>query len=291
MNIFTNKSIIAGGLMSALLLLSGCSMFQKTEKKAAVLPTDREQIAKDKVAKTYTPEELAKGVVKGDWAIETVNGKAAKGEETPFLKFVPNEKKVYGNNGCNVLNAQYAYNAADSTLRFSQVITTMRACATQGITDYEINKALDETRYYSWELRGSQYFLYFYDSHRKEVMSLMHQNFQFLNGTWSVVAIGDEAVVNPDMKIVIDVDEGKLHGNTGCNLLNGEFTTDMESANKISFQRIATTRMACPDMSQETEFVVALEDAAYARPVSRDKVLLLSDSGKMVLELKRSSDK
>lgn len=276
---------------TSLVTLAGCGLLQKTEKKEAVLPTDREQIQKDKAAKTYTPEELAKGVVRGDWAVEKVGRKDAVGEESPFLKFVPDEKRVYGNNGCNVLNAEYTYNPADSTIRFSQVITTMRACGKSGITDIEINQALDATHFYSWEQKDSQYYLYFYDASHRLVMTLMHQNFQFLNGTWGVTAINENPVNVPDMKIVIDVDEGKLHGNTGCNLLNGGFTTDMETANRISFQKIATTRMACPDDSHETEFVVALEDAAYARPISPVKVLLLDEAGKVVLELHRVSDR
>lgn len=275
---------------AAAMSMASCSMLQKTPKKPAVLPTDREQIQKDKAAKTYTPEELAKGIVRGDWAIEEVVGKQAKGEDAPFLKFVPDEKRVYGNNGCNVINAGYSYNPADSTLSFSNIASTMRECGTPGITDTEINVALGATRYYTWQLKDSQYYLYLFDAKHVKVMTLMHQNFQFLNGTWSVTAINEEPVNVPDMKIVIDVDEGKLHGNTGCNLLNGDFTIDMERANSISFQKIATTRMACPDESHETEFVVALEDAAYARPISATKVLLLDNSGKVVLELSRASD-
>ncbi len=66
-------------------------------KKEAVLPTDREKIVQ-LVSAVYTSEDLAKGIVKGDWAIETVNSKPAVGETAPYLKFVPNEKRVYGNN-------------------------------------------------------------------------------------------------------------------------------------------------------------------------------------------------
>lgn len=286
-----NKFIIASFAAVSILTLGSCSLFHKTEKAPAVLPTDREQIQKDKTAKTYTPEELAKGVVRGDWAIEKVGNRDAVGEDAPFLKFVPEEKRVYGNNGCNALNAEYTYSPKDSTIRFSQAITTLQACSKQGITDIEINQALNATRFYSWEQKDSQYYLYFYDSSHRNAMTLMHQNFQFLNGTWGVTAINENPVNVPDMKIVIDVDEGKLHGNTGCNIMNGNFTTDMGTANSISFQKIITTRMACHDDSHETEFVVALEDAAYARPISPTKVLLLDNSGKVVLELQRTSDK
>lgn len=287
-----------------IILLSGCSLIQnlgrpgsssenaqksKTKKKH-VLPLDREQLMIDKSAKTYTPEELAKGVVKGDWAIETVNGKTAAGGDTaPFLKFVPAEKRVYGNNGCNVINASYTYNPKDSTLSFSNIATTMMECYESNST--AINQALNTTAYYKWRLEDSQYYLYFFDRSHREVLSLMHQNFDFLNGTWQVMAIEEEAIDNPDMKFVIDVDEGYIHGNTGCNIFNGKLEIDMDSPNSISFSRIAMTKMACPQMNMEAPFIVALEGASYARPISPEKVLLMDDQHRVVLELVRTSDK
>jgi len=289
------KDITLVSVVSFLLVgMTSCDLFKKSaigSDYQVVLPTDREQILKDKEAKTYAPEELKKGTVKGDWVIEKVGDREAIGEKPPFLKFVPGDGKVYGNNGCNVLNANYIYNPADSTISFQNIITTMMACGKQGITDIEVNTALNSARYYSWKLKDTQYYLYLYDRNHVLLMTLMHQNFQFLNGTWRIVAINETPVDVPDMKLVIDVEEGKLHGNTGCNILNGTLTTDMEIPNSISFQQIATTRMACPDMTSETEFIVALEDAAFARPISRDKVLLLDNQGKVVLELVRSSDR
>ena len=89
------------------------------------------------------------------------------------------------------------------------------------------------------------------------------------------------------MKIMIDVDEGKLHGNTGCNILNGRMDINMEEANSISFSAIAVTRMACPDMNHETSLIVALEEATAARPVSPVEVLLFNAMGKKVLTLQR----
>ena len=61
-------------------------------KTDAVLPQDREKIHENASAKAYTSEELGRGVVKGDWAIEKVMGQTAVGETAPFLKFVPSEK-------------------------------------------------------------------------------------------------------------------------------------------------------------------------------------------------------
>lgn len=288
------KSTIIPMIMLALIPVGACSSLGKKEsqdvKKEAVLPTDREKIVQP-VSAVYTSEDLSKGVVKGDWAIESVNGKPAVGEKAPFLKFSPEEKKVYGNNGCNVLNASYRYNPADSTLSFSDFATTMMACGMEGITDYEVNAALAAAHFYTWRLNGDDYYLTLYDADRQPVMELMHQNFQFLNGTWAVKEIDGQSVNNPDMKLVIDVDEGKVHGNTGCNILNGSLETDMDAANSISFQGIALTRMACPEGSYETQFVMALEEAMRAKPLKNGRVELIDSEGKAVLLLERTSDK
>lgn len=285
---------ILPALMLAILPLGSCSSLKnkggEDVKKETVLPTDREKIVKP-VSAVYTSEDLEKGIVKGDWAIETVNGKQAVGEKAPYLKFVPSEKRVYGNNGCNIINASYKYNPADSTLSFSGIASTMMACGMEGITDIEINAALDAAMFYSWRLNGDDYYLTLFDADHQPVMELMHQNFQFLNGTWAVREIDGQAVNVPDMKLVIDVDEGKLHGNTGCNIINGTLETDMDAANSISFQGIGMTRMACPDANYETQFVMALEQASKAKPIKDNQVALIDDQGNVVLLLERTSDK
>lgn len=273
-------------------VMSGCGIFNKNSAKInPVLPHDRESIAIKKEQMTFTPEEIKKGIVKGDWAIETVYGKKAVGEQAPFVKFVPSEKRMYGNNGCNVINATYNYNPKDSTISFDNMASTMMMCAKEGLTDYEINTALGSTRYYSWKVDGSDYYLTFYDETGRQVMVLMHQNFEFLNGTWRVSKINDQPVTVEGVKLVIDVAEGKLHGNTGCNILNGNLEVDMEHPNSISFSAIAMTRMACPDQSHETAFVVALEEVAAARPVSGNEVILYNDQHQPVLTLVRTDDR
>ena len=296
--------ILAGGsLFSLLLLAGGCSsfngLFGSNDKKSStkeeikedpVLPRDREQIGATEDLKSYTAEDIKNGTVKGDWAIETVNGKKTVGEKAPYLKFVPSEKRVYGYNGCNYLNGPYTYDSAKHTLSFGDLASTMMLCQMTGITDYEINMALSQVTGYDWEAVDSDYYLYLNDATGKRVMTLMHQNFDFLNGTWLVKQIDDTAVNDPEMKMVIDVDEGKIHGNTGCNLYNGSMEIDMEEANSISFSAIGVTRMACPEPNHETALLVALEEASTARPVSKDEVRLFNSQGKQVLRLVRTTD-
>lgn len=287
-------------LLGMVLPLCACNVFKKNTEtpqggstaitKESVLPNDRQNIVQP-VSAVYTSADLAKGIVKGDWAIETVNGEKVVGEKAPYLKFVPQENKVYGNNGCNVINAEYQYNPADSTIQFFYLASTMRLCSKPGLTDIEINRALDAVRFYSWELNGDDYYICLYNEDHDQVMELMHQNFQFLNGTWSVKEIAGEPVNLEKMKLVIDVDEGKIHGNTGCNVLNGKLDINMDSPNSISFQAISKTLMLCPDENYETQLIVALEDATKAKALKGGKVELLNGQDKTVLVLERTSDK
>lgn len=309
-----NKNILKGivAALATVMPLCSCSILNSgnvkssgnqagavsgtTGKPVAVEPGDRENVAPSRKSSTYSPEELAKGVVTGDWAIVTVAGKTAVGGvKAPFLKFYPAEKRVYGNNGCNTYNADYIYNPKDSTLRFTNSLTTMMACES-GVTDIEVNTALAATRYYSWNHDETRYYMTFYDASHQPVMTLMHQNFQFLNGTWQVVSIKDlnlltlpeDKAPESPLMMVIDIDEGKVHGNTGCNILNGSIEVNMEAPNSISFVNMATTRRMCPPESNyENEFVVALEEVTTAHPVDKNTVELINGSGKVIITLKR----
>lgn len=301
------KKIIQVAALAAILMAGGCSSLripfargtQKSETESnnkntnnkntshKILPTDREEIHSSHQEKTYSAKDLEEGTVTGDWIIEKVNGKPAIGESTPFLKMVPAEKRVYGNNGCNTINATYVYNPQEKQISFKDIISTMRLCSMEGISDIDINIALDATRTYTWDHEGDEYYLHFFDSDGNEVMTLMHQNFDFLNGTWHISAIENEDIDDPEMNIVIDIDEGKIHGNTGCNIFNGAVDIDMETVNTINFHNIITTRMACINPENQTRLIVALEDAAHAKPIDENTVELLNLLRQPVLTLKR----
>lgn len=231
--------------------------------------------------------KIEHGALLGDWAIEMANGKPAKGEYPPYIKFNTNENVIYGNNGCNIINATYKYNQADSTLLFKNIIATTKACAIENLTDYDINYALNNTHYYSWYYDNNQHYLEFLDINRNPIMLLMHQDFDFLNGAWHVTEIDGMPIDDDSMQLVFDIDGRKVHGNTGCNILNGSLETDLETANTLSIQKIVTTRMACPDASNETSLLVALEEVEYLKPIDKNKASLLNSRREVVLQLSR----
>ncbi|MDE6741001.1 MAG: META domain-containing protein, partial [Muribaculaceae bacterium] len=231
-----------------------------------------------------------KVLLSGDWAIETVLGKKAVGETAPFIKFVPDENRIYGNNGCNIINGSYTADPKDKSIVFSKIATTMMLCAQSNVTDTEIGEALGLTVRYTIE-NGSEEerVLRLFDAGGREVMQLMHRDFHFLDGTWAVKEIDGEKVNVDGMKVALDVDEKRLHGNTGCNIINGELETDMDAANSISFSRIGMTRMACPDSGWETRMMVALEEAVTAKKLNADEIEFIGSNGKQVMLLKRCS--
>lgn len=304
--------IISATLLMAASALTSCSMFQpkgsnekgatgwyesgkkEAETTAATVTKDvktEATTAADKVndALKSIAYQQANGAISGDYAIESVLGKKAVGETAPFLKFVPSEGKIYGNNGCNVLNGKFTSSYADKTISFSDLATTMMLCGQTGITDIEISQALQNTAKYSLVETGYENVLTFYNASGQELMQLMHRDFHFLDGTWKVEQINEEAVNIDGMKLALDVDEKRIHGNTGCNIINGDLETDMDTANSISFSGIGMTRMACPDSGWETRMVMALEEAVTAKKISADEIEFLGSNGQQVMLLKRTT--
>lgn len=53
--------------------------------------------------------------------------------------------------------------------------------------------------------------------------------------------------------------EGRAEGTGGCNGMSGGYS--MGDGNKISFQQMISTKMACPDMTLESDFSSALMNA------------------------------
>lgn len=104
-----------------------------------------------------------------------------------------------------------------------------------------------------------------------------------LEGTrWVLVRLGDEAVSVSDNQrepfFVLEPGEHRVAGTGGCNRLIGGYELD---GNRLTFQQLALTRMACPDMKYENAFAKALE--ATATWTISGAHLELSDAGGTML--------
>lgn len=116
-----------------------------------------------------------------------------------------------------------------------------------------------------------------------------------LDGEWGVVELNGKKLDPAASKqlIVIDVARNHLSGNAGCNRMNGSIDYSEARKNIIKFPQVATTRMACPELQSEQEFLEALnkvvrfEAEGDGTPV-RLVALYGTDNGKlMVIEKKK----
>ncbi|MBK9098786.1 MAG: META domain-containing protein [bacterium] len=80
-----------------------------------------------------------------------------------------------------------------------------------------------------------------------------------LHDIWALESIeGKKVIIDETVRILpvleIYVEDERVHGNTGCNVLNGSVEIDEE---KILFSKIITTEMACPG-NLEQRFLASL---------------------------------
>lgn len=266
-------------------VLASCSMLKKGEKKA---PEPQPPIA------TATHEDhrmkLSKRILDGEWTIAEVNGSKVTGEERPYVTFSTVENRIYGSNGCNVINGDFQVEG-NNGLSFENIITSMKACADAPF-QYEITDGLGRVSSYSVEKRGHEYYLNLFNPSNHRIMTLRKHNMDYLNGAWRVASIGGRTVHGDDLHFVIDIPELRLHGNTGCNILNGTLSIDPDKSNSIQFQQLITTRMKGTDKEMEIEraLLIALEEVESAKRGSRG-VTMYDIHGREVLSLHKIDDK
>ena len=246
--------------------------------------------------KTATPTETVAAIDKilyGEWTVANVNGTAVPSDDRPYVVFDttsvnPFQLRVYADNGCNTLNGDMAVTPGGDMRKVSDFLSTMKYCAD---APYEIgiNMAFETVTSFNIEKIGNDYLLYMKNSAGKPLMILRKSDISFINGAWQVTGLGNESISEESgMKLVIDVPELKVHGNTGCNILNGSIFVDPDKQNSLQFKNLATTRMMCPDIENEQKFLVALEQVETVVPGADASTALLKDAhGQTLITLKR----
>lgn len=92
-----------------------------------------------------------------------------------------------------------------------------------------------------------------------------HPDEPLINTYWKLVTLAGAPVVARENfrepHLVLHQDVSRLAGATGCNNLMGSYSVESEH---ITFNQVATTKMACPAAQMKTEqaFLTALEQAA-----------------------------
>ncbi len=304
-----NTIIKTGALIALLAMASSCSVLN-SNKKADNKINGAQATKVDETTTTPTPTQPATSTTQpektkpapqevkkdptvgqrlgGKWTIiKAGNMTIDRDEDMPYIIFEPSTSLFYASNGCNTLNGAYALDSLNR-LSFRNVMSTLRACPDVKY-ETQINALLSESpTVIKISDTGSESFLDFVGKDGVSMMRLRRGNLQFLNGQWDVESIAGLKKLEVPASLFFDIAELRLHGNTGCNIVNGDIYLDHRHPNSVDFSNMGTTRMACPYEKQQTAMLVALEESATAINDGADKVILLNTDGKILMTLKKA---
>jgi heat shock protein HslJ len=287
-----NKNLITyavAALVAASFPMAGCSALSSSTSTTA---KSKKQTATVSSAEAHTSSAAstshsAAENLGGEWIITAVGTTViSQDEDMPYVTFVPSEGRFYGSNGCNVINGSYT--VSGSKMTFSNVLSTMKYCP-EVEYDGQITALMQEGKSATYTLKsaGNETVLHLLGTENSVSVTLCRHNMQFLNGQWQVTDINGKGIDDEEANIFFDVDELKIHGNTGCNFFNGSILIDPAKSNSVNFSGMAVTRMSCPKLDQERLMLVALEETETAVKHSDGTVSLRNGSGKTVLKLKK----
>lgn len=200
----------------------------------------------------------------GEWNIIEINGTAvvpAPGQEFPFIGFDTKTGRVYGNSGCNRMMGSFDVNAKPGTIDLGTMGSTRMSCPDMTV-EQNVLSALAQVKKYKKLGKDNMALC---GSSSRPIVVLQKKapavEFSELEGKWMISEAGGRAIpkgLEKRLFLEFNVAEKSLHGNAGCNLINGGFVVDDENPVSISFPQVISTMMACPDMDVEGRVLKAL---------------------------------
>lgn len=280
-----NLSLAIVGTSALILAMTACNTTRRTAQVAGPVAV-------------ATPTQTNAAVHKifyGEWIAYKVGDQLVEGSNRPYVIFdgentptTPNYIKMYGNDGCNVINGTYVITPGGKMTPSSQLISTMRLCPD---APYEmgISLALNNVTNYELDKIGNDYLLNLKGANDSTLMVLRKYDLNFINGAWAVTHIdGQKPAVQELPQLVIDTPELKIHGNVGCNTMNGTIVIDPDGQNSMRFTDMITTRMTCPDIATEQALLQALSKVVSVTPIDDLAGAQLKDeAGNTLVTLKR----
>ena len=114
-----------------------------------------------------------------------------------------------------------------------------------------------------------------------------------INGEWTISKVDGVEIEVADKTpfLSFNVADNAVHGNGGCNIINGSFSQEEGNASSLKFGQMISTMMAGPGMETEGKVLEAMNKVA-SFVVNEDGTLSLMDAGNNeVLLLVRNTGK
>ena len=280
------KSIIIALLLAFVLAPSTMDARKKKDKKHDKRDVRIENVNPDvdQPMREVTVTDPAKQLY-GEWDIITVRKKKVYTIERAYLYLdFAGGNKVYGNNGCNTVNGSFQING--NSLMFNEFVTTDRTC--HNVTaEKTIMHALADVRRYTLQSQYNAQYLNLMNSKGAVVAVLKRHNLDAMNGAWLVKEVNSENVSDHNMRLVIDAVMQTIHGDTGCNIINGIITLDPAKDMAIQFEDLRSSEHDCNDINLETALLLALESTESCKRINQHEMALLDNKGSIVIVLQR----
>lgn len=278
------KTTIIISLLAVVMLMPQPLQAKKKQKKYAKTEVSLESDKKPEQPMTDVALTNPKQQLYGEWDIITLRKKPVSTQGRAYLYLDFANYHVYGNTGCNSINGRFQQNGPN--ISFKDFITTELSC--HSVTkERDILKALGEVQRLTLSTQYNIEYLNLLNGKGNVIMVLKRHNLDLMNGVWRVKEVDGTNVFEKNVRMVIDAEMQTLHGNTGCNIINGSIHIDPSKDFAIQFEDIHTTGNICDDMTTETAILIALEQAESCKRINDNEVALLDNKGHIVLDLQR----
>lgn len=195
----------------------------------------------------------------GEWNVVSVDGQKVNGN--PYIGFDMEKGRLYGNAGCNRIMGGVELDSINpGKIGFSGVASTRMMCPDME-TEQKVLEALNEVAGYKASATGVE----LTDKDGKVVLSLEKReapavSVNDINGEWTISKVEGAAVEVADKTpfLSFNVAENAVHGNGGCNVINGSFSQEEGKPSSLKFGQMITTMMAGPGMETERKVLMAM---------------------------------
>lgn len=230
--------------------------------------------------------------IEGEWNIVEINGAAvvpAPGQTFPYIGFDKATGRVHGHAGCNRLMGSFDVNAEPGTIDLGQLGTTRMMCPDMTGEQNVLNALAQVKKYVRL---GDENIGLCGNSTKRPILVLKKKapdmTLADLHGKWKIVeamgvAIADSMENQPFVEL--NVAEKTLHGQAGCNLINGGYQTEEGNPTSISFPQLISTMMACPDLETEDRVKQALNTTRFFGRLQEGRVGFFDEANTPVLVL------
>lgn len=234
--------------------------------------------------------------LEGYWVLDQLDGVQAKDAfkgPMPTLEFNFADSLVAGSAGCNRYFGKFEI-TKENVFSAPNLVSTMMMCDFENKED-EFMKTMSSKPVIGFDKEGA---LIFSDKDSKvvlrfvlgekpaETQAMEPITIDALMGSWTMTTLAGETAKKSGQDLFIEfAADSTVTGNAGCN--NFRSKVDFGADNQLTFAPVVSTKMACPELDQETMFLTLLQNPVQVA-IDGDALAFLQD-GKTIAEFTKNN--